>query len=52
MKIGFTSASFIQINSKEKIADIAFRAGADIIEWCGDIRVRNISDATTVFILA
>ena len=39
MKIGFTSTSFRQIKSIEKIVKIASDAGADCIEWGGDVHV-------------
>lgn len=48
MKIGFTSTSFRQIKSTEKIVDIAADSGAQIIEWGGDIHVKNVSDAQNV----
>lgn len=45
MQFGFTSTSFRQIRNTEKIAQTARRAGADVIEWGGDIHVKNLSDA-------
>ena len=48
MKIGFTSTSFRQIKSVEKIVDIAVSSGAQIIEWGGDIHVKSVSDAQRV----
>lgn len=47
MRIGFTSTSFRQIKSLEKIVKIAVRCGADCIEWGGDIHVKNERDAVT-----
>ena len=41
MKIGFTSTSFRQIKSIEKIVEIALESGADCIEWGGDIHVKD-----------
>lgn len=48
MKIGFTSTSFRQIKSVEKIVDIAVSSGAQIIEWGGDIHVKSVPDAQRV----
>ncbi len=45
MRIGFTSTSFRQIKSLEKIVQTAVRCGADCIEWGGDIHVRSEKDA-------
>ncbi len=45
MKFGFTTTSFRQIKSLEKIVDIAVLAGADCIEWGGDVHVKNVADA-------
>ena len=45
MKIGFTSTSFRQIKSIEKIVDIASEAGADCIEWGGDIHIKDVPTA-------
>ncbi len=45
MRIGFTSTSFRQIKSIEKIVKIASDAGADCIEWGGDIHVKDLSSA-------
>lgn len=41
MKIGFTSTSFRQIKSLEKIVNIATESGIDCIEWGGDIHVKD-----------
>ena len=45
MKIGFTSTSFRQIKSIEKIVRIASEAGADCIEWGGDIHIKDVPTA-------
>ncbi len=45
MKLGFTTTSFRQIRNREKIVAIARECGAEIIEWGGDIHVKNLSDA-------
>lgn len=45
MKIGFTTTSFRQIRDREKIVIIARDCGADIVEWGGDIHVKNAADA-------
>ena len=45
MQYGFTSTSFRQIKSLEKIVKIAVRAQIDCIEWGGDIHVRSVADA-------
>lgn len=45
MKFGFTSTSFRQIRDLEKIVRTARTAGADCIEWGGDVHVRNLEDA-------
>ena len=45
MRIGFTSTSFRQIRSLEKIVKIALDCDADCIEWGGDIHVRSEGDA-------
>lgn len=45
MKIGFTSTSFRQIKSIEKIVKIAIEAGADCIEWGGDIHIKDVETA-------
>lgn len=45
LEIGFTSTSFRQIKSLQKIVDIAVRAEIDCIEWGGDIHVRSIENA-------
>lgn len=41
MKIGFTSTSFRQIRSIERIVKIASESGADCIEWGGDIHIKD-----------
>lgn len=45
MQIGFTSTSFRQIKSIEKIVKIAVSSGAQCIEWGGDVHVKDISSA-------
>lgn len=45
VQFGFTSTSFRQIKSLEKIVDIAVKAEIDCIEWGGDVHVRSIADA-------
>lgn len=45
MKIGFTSTSFRQIKSLEKIVKIASDSGADCIEWGGDVHVKDVQTA-------
>ena len=45
VEFGFTSTSFRQIKSLEKIVETAVRAEIDCIEWGGDIHVRSIADA-------
>lgn len=45
MKFGFTTTSFRQIRSLEKIVGIGMKAGIDCIEWGGDIHVQNVNDA-------
>ncbi len=45
MQIGFTTTSFRQIKSLEKIVEIASDAGVDCIEWGGDIHVKDIETA-------
>ncbi len=45
MKIGFTSTSFRQIKSIEKIVKIASDSGADCIEWGGDVHVKDTDTA-------
>jgi hypothetical protein len=45
MKLGFTTTSFRQIRNKERIVSIAKTCGADILEWGGDIHVKNVADA-------
>ena len=51
MKIGFTSTSFRQIKDIEKIVRIASSCGAEIIEWGGDIHVKNMDDALKAKVL-
>lgn len=45
MKIGFTSTSFRQIKSIERIVKIAAESSADCIEWGGDIHIKDIPTA-------
>lgn len=45
MKIGFTSTSFRQIKSIEKVVKIAVSSGAECIEWGGDVHVRDVQTA-------
>ena len=45
MKIGFTSTSFRQIKSIEKIVEIASDSGADCIEWGADVHIKNVQTA-------
>lgn len=45
MRIGFTSTSFRQIKSIEKIVKIASDSGADCIEWGGDVHVKDVPTA-------
>lgn len=45
MRIGFTSTSFRQIRSIEKIVRIASRSGAECIEWGGDIHIKDVQTA-------
>lgn len=45
MEIGFTSTTFRQIKNLEKIVYIAKKAGADCVEWGGDIHVKTMDDA-------
>lgn len=45
MKIGFTSTSFRQIKSIEKVVKIASASGAECIEWGGDIHVKDVPTA-------
>ena len=45
MNIGFTTTSFRQIRNREKIVMIARDCGAHILEWGGDIHVKNVSGA-------
>ncbi len=48
MRLGFTSTSFRQIKDVSKIVRIARAAGADCIEWGGDVHVKDISGAYRV----
>lgn len=48
MQIGFTTTSFRQIKSLEKIVKIASKAGVDCIEWGGDIHVKDVETAKHV----
>lgn len=45
MHFGFTSTTLRQIKDLEKIVDIAKRAGAECIEWGGDIHIKDIGSA-------
>ena len=45
MKIGFTSNSFRQIKSIEKIVEIALATGAECIEWGGDVHIKDVATA-------
>lgn len=45
MNIGFTTTSFRQIKSIEKIVKIASDSGVDCIEWGGDIHVKDVETA-------
>ncbi len=45
MKIGFTSNSFRQIKSIEKIVEIALASGAECIEWGGDVHIKDVASA-------
>ena len=45
MKVGFTSTSFRQIKSIEKIVKIASDSGADCIEWGADVHVKDVATA-------
>lgn len=45
MRTGFTSTSFRQIRSLEKIVSIAQTCNVDCIEWGGDIHVKDIATA-------
>ncbi len=44
-KIGFTSTTFRQIKNLGKIVEIAVKIGVNVIEWGGDIHVKNIEEA-------
>ena len=45
MEIGFTSTTFRQIKSLERVVEIAVEAKADCVEWGGDIHVKTTGDA-------
>ncbi len=45
MNTGFTSTSFRQIKNMERVVEIAVEAGAECIEWGGDIHVKSVADA-------
>ena len=45
MLIGFTSTTFLNIKSIEKIVGIAVSCGADCIEWGGNLHVTNVEEA-------
>ncbi len=45
MQFGFTTTSFRQIKSLEKIVEIAVNAKIDCIEWGGDIHIRDVETA-------
>lgn len=47
MALGLTSVTFRKLSTDE-IAALAVRAGCDIIEWGGDVHVRNKEDAAYV----
>lgn len=51
MKTGFTTTTFRQIKDVEKIVLLAKEAGADCIEWGGDIHVKDIAAAKKVKVL-
>ena len=44
-KIGFTSTTFRNHKDLSEVVDIAKKAGADYIEWGGDVHVRSVEDA-------
>ncbi len=45
MQFGFTTTSFRQIRSLEKIVEIAVDTGIDCIEWGGDIHIKDTGSA-------
>ncbi len=45
MRFGFTSTTLRQIKSLEKIVEIAKSAGAECLEWGGDIHVTDVETA-------
>lgn len=45
MQVGFTSNSFRNIKSIEKIVAVAESVGAQCIEWSADVHVRSVEDA-------
>lgn len=45
MHIGFTTTTLRQIESLEKIVEIACKCGAECIEWGGDIHVKDVETA-------
>ncbi len=45
MQFGFTTTSFRQTKSLEKIVEIAVKAKVDCIEWGGDKHVKSVADA-------
>lgn len=45
MQFGFTTTSFRQIRSLEKIVEIAVDAKIDCIEWGGDKHIKSVADA-------
>ncbi len=48
MQIGFTTTTFRNIRSVEKIVKIAVDCGAECIEWGGDIHVKDVETAKKV----
>ena len=51
MNFGFTTTSFRQIKSFEKIVKIACEAEVDCIEWGGDVHIRSVADAKRAKVL-
>ncbi len=45
MQFGFTSTSFRQIKSIERVTEIAVDTGSECIEWGGDIHIKDINAA-------
>lgn len=45
MKFGFTTTTFRNIRDFQKIVDIAVNVKADVIEWGGDVHIKNNKDA-------